>query len=87
MFAILRGANGRRHEVDFADDSVVVDIAMSDETVQLTITAAEDMDPNRRRFATMTLPREAFTAALAVASRGRDRDTAEAWRPRLVTSK
>jgi hypothetical protein len=28
MYAILRGANGRRHEVDFGDDPVVVDVAM-----------------------------------------------------------
>jgi len=39
MFAILRGANGRRHEVDFKDDPVVVDVSMSSATVQITMTA------------------------------------------------
>ena len=39
MYAILRGANGRRHEVDFGDDPVVVNVAMSGITVQITITA------------------------------------------------
>lgn len=84
MFAIVRGANGRRHEVDFGDDPVVVDVAMSDETIQVTMTAAEDVDPNRRRFVTITLPREAFSAALAAASRGDGKDTAVTKGPRLV---
>ena len=29
MFAILRGANGRRHEVDFNQDPVIVKVAMA----------------------------------------------------------
>ncbi len=37
MFAILRGANGRRHEVDFKDEPVVVDVSMSATTVQITM--------------------------------------------------
>jgi hypothetical protein len=37
MFAILRGANGRRHEVDFGDDAVTIDVAMSATTVQVTM--------------------------------------------------
>jgi hypothetical protein len=28
MFAILRGANGRRHEVDFNEDPVIVDVSI-----------------------------------------------------------
>ena len=39
MFAILRGANGRRYEVDFGDDPVTV-VAMSPTTVQVTMTAS-----------------------------------------------
>jgi hypothetical protein len=38
MFAILRGANGRRHEVDSKDDPVIVDVSMSTATVQITMT-------------------------------------------------
>ncbi len=45
MFAILRGANGRRHEVDFGDDPVTIDVAMSATTVQITMTAADPGDP------------------------------------------
>jgi hypothetical protein len=47
MYAILRGTNGRRHEVDFSDDPVVVNVAMSDMTVQITMTAPDDPNPDR----------------------------------------
>jgi hypothetical protein len=49
MFAILRGATGRRHEVDFQDDPVTVDVAMSATTVQITMTAAGSSDLSRSR--------------------------------------
>ncbi len=51
MFAILRGTNGRRHEVDFGDDPVTIDVAMSATTVQITMTAADPGDPAKGRFA------------------------------------
>jgi len=65
MFAILRGANGRRHEVDFGDDPVTIDVAMSPTTVQVTMTAADPEDPARCRFVTVALPRDAMAAAAA----------------------
>ena len=68
MFAILRGANGRRHEVDFQDDPVVVDVSMSTETVQITMTAAAPVDPAKRRYVTVAVPRAALAAAMAAAS-------------------
>ena len=46
MFAILRDANGRRHEVDFEDDPVFVDVSMSTTTVQITMTAADPAIPS-----------------------------------------
>jgi hypothetical protein len=67
MYAILRGANGRRHEVDFGDDPVVVNVAMSDITVQITMTAPGAPDPDRARFVTVTVPREQLVAAMAEA--------------------
>ena len=67
MYAILRGANGRRHEVDFGDDPVVVNVAMSDITVQITMTASGDLDSDRARFVTVTVPREQLVAAMAEA--------------------
>ncbi len=68
MFAILRGANGRRHEVDFGDDPVTVNVAMSDATVQITMTAADPGDPAKGRFVTVAIPRDALAAAMAAAA-------------------
>lgn len=68
MFAILRGANGRRHEVDFGDDPVTIDVAMSSTTVQVTMTAADLGDPARCRFVTVALPRDALVVAMAAAA-------------------
>jgi hypothetical protein len=68
VFAILRGANGRRHEVDFHDDPVTVDVAMSATTVQITMTAAGSSDLSRSRYVTVALPRDALASAMAAAA-------------------
>ena len=68
MFAILRGANGRRHEVDFQDDPVSVDVSVGAVTVQITMTAADPGDPAKARYVTIALPRDAFFAAMAATS-------------------
>ncbi len=68
MFAILRGRNGRRHEVDFEDDPVIVDVSMSATTVQITMTAADPGDPVKGRYITVALPRDALLAAIAAAN-------------------
>ena len=68
MFAILRGANGRRHEVDFGDDPVTVDVAMSATTVQITMTAADPGDPAKGRVVPVAIPRDALAAAMAAAA-------------------
>ena len=73
MYAILRGANGRRHEVDFGDDPVVVDVAMSDVTVQITMTASGDPGSDRGRFVTFTVPREQLVTAMAKSVNRRSR--------------
>jgi hypothetical protein len=65
MYAILRGANGRRHEVEFGDDPSVVDVAMSYVTVQITMTASGDPGSDRGRFVTVTVPRDQLVAAMA----------------------
>lgn len=68
MFAILRGANGRRHEVDFLNDPVSVEVAMSATVIQITMTADDETNPSTRRYVTIALPREKLLAALAVAT-------------------
>jgi hypothetical protein len=35
--AIIRGANGRRHEVDFEGVEITVEVFFSDETVEIAV--------------------------------------------------
>jgi Polyphosphate kinase 2 (PPK2) len=50
-YAIIRGENGRRHEVDFGDAPVRVQIYASEETVEIFIEADfETLPEERRRF-------------------------------------
>ncbi len=53
--------------VDFGNDLVVVNVAMSDITVQITMTVPGDSIPGRARFVTVTVPREQLVAAMAEA--------------------
>jgi hypothetical protein len=68
MFAILCGANGRRHEVDFLNDPVSIEVAMSATVIQITMTADDETNPATRRYVTIALPREKLLAAPAVAT-------------------
>ena len=55
--AIIRGMNGRRHEVDFGDAPVRVEIYSSEETVEIFIEADFETFPEgRRRFAILNIP-------------------------------
>ena len=55
--AIIRGRNGRRHEVDFGDAPVSVRISSSEENVEIFIEADfETVSEERRRFATRVFP-------------------------------
>jgi hypothetical protein len=68
--AIIRGANGRRHEVDFGDAPVCVQIYASGETVQIFIEADFDTLPEEhRRFALLNIPCHLFSEATAAAAR------------------
>ena len=68
--AIIRGANGRRHEVDFGDAPVRVEIYASEETVEIFIEAdVEAHAEERRRFALLNIPRHLFSEATAAAAR------------------
>jgi hypothetical protein len=65
-FAIISGGNGRRHEVDFGDDPIQIDVTASTQTVQITVEAFSDgVAPERRWFAPIALPRDEFMTALA----------------------
>jgi hypothetical protein len=68
--AIIRGNNGRRHEVDFGDAPVRVEIHSSKETVEIFIEAdSESLPEGRRRFAILNIPRHRFSEATGAAAR------------------
>jgi hypothetical protein len=69
-YAIIRGANGRRHEVDFEGAEITVEIFFGDETVEIAVEAPHDLAPSdKRRFALLSVPRELFNKALGEAAR------------------
>ena len=69
VHAIIRGANGRRHEVDFDGVEITVEVFFGDETVEIAVEAPQDPTPSdKRRFAQLNVPRELFTQALGEAA-------------------
>lgn len=68
--AIIRRENGRRHEVDFGNVPIRVEIYASEETVEIFIEADFDTLPEeRRRFALVNVPRHLFSEATAATAR------------------
>lgn len=69
---IIRGANGRRHEVDFGDDQIRFSLYPGAENVELFIEADFDELPEeRRRFAIINIPMHLLSKAIAEAAKGR----------------
>ena len=80
-YAIVRGQNGRRHEVDFGDAAVRVEIHSSEETVEISIEADFETLPQRsRRFAILNIPRHLFSEATAASARRAAKTHAERFR-------
>jgi hypothetical protein len=68
--AIIRGDNGRRHEVDFGDGPLRVEIHASEEIVEIFIEPDFEVLPREgRRFALLNIPRHLFSEATASAAR------------------
>jgi hypothetical protein len=68
--AIIRGKNGRRHEVDFGDAPVRVEIHSSEESVEISVEADfETLPEERRQFAILNIPRHQFSEATGAAAR------------------
>jgi hypothetical protein len=68
--AIIRGKHGRRHEVDFGDSPVHVEVYAGGEPVEIFVAAdfatrAEE----RRRCAIINVPRHLFSEATGAAAR------------------
>ena len=73
---IIRGENGRRHEVDFGDSPIRVKIHASDETIDIFIEADyETHAEERRRFAIMSVPRHQFSEASGIAAQRAKKQT------------
>jgi hypothetical protein len=69
-YAIIRGANGRRHEVDFGDAPLRVEIYAGQENVDIFVEAdSETISEERRRFAIINVPRQLFVQANGEAAR------------------
>ena len=68
--AILRGANGRRHEVEFEDAEITVEVFFGEDAVEIAVEAPHDLAPSdKRRFALLNVPRELFNQAIGEAAR------------------
>jgi hypothetical protein len=68
--AIIRGKNGRRHEVDFGDSPVRLEVYASEETVEIFVEADfETQAEEQRRFAILNVPRHLFSEATGEAAR------------------
>ena len=63
---IIRGGNGRRHEVDFEDADITVELHASEDHVDLVIEASDDEAPSdKKRFALTNIPRHLLSKAMA----------------------
>jgi hypothetical protein len=67
--AIIRGKSGRRHEVDFMEEPIRVEIHASDETVEIFVETDDSLPEHRRRFALINIPRHLFSQATAETAR------------------
>jgi len=68
--AIIRGKNGRRHEVDFGNSPVRVEVYASEETIEIFVEADFEMHAEeRRRFAIISIPRHLISEATGDAAR------------------
>ena len=69
---IIRGDNGRRHEVDFEDAELTVEIFINEQNVELAIEALDEgRQWQKKRFALVNLPRSEFDKAMANTARKR----------------
>jgi len=55
--AIIRDGNGRRHEADFEDAEIRIEVYSSDETVEILVEAVNNLSPSDRcQFALLNIP-------------------------------
>jgi hypothetical protein len=69
-YAIIRGENGRRHEVDFGDAPIRVEVYASEEPVEIFVEVDfETHAEEHRRFAILNIPRHLFSEATGESAR------------------
>ena len=67
--AIIRGKNGRRHEVDLRNRPFALRFTRA-ETIEILVEADTETQPEeRRRFALLNIPRQQFSQATGEAAR------------------
>jgi hypothetical protein len=80
--AIIRGRNGRRVEVEFAENAMSFAIHLGEENVEIVLESLGDLMPQSgRRMALLSLPRAAFTEALGRSARLSAKNTRSARKP------
>ena len=53
--AIIRGGNGRRHEVDFEDAEIRIEVYSSDETVEIVVESVNGLASSDRRLSLLKI--------------------------------
>jgi len=70
---IIRAGNGHRHEVDFEDLEIRIEVYSSDETVVIIVEAVNDLAPSDRHwFAFLNIPKHLFSGALGEAAQRKE---------------
>lgn len=65
-FAIIKGANGRRHEADFRDEPVKVELRSSEDVVEIYVELdSGNYRVGQRPFIQLNIPRHLFSEAMA----------------------
>jgi hypothetical protein len=67
--AIIRGGNGRRHEVDFEDAEIRIEVYSGDETVEIVVEAVNDL-PRAFGSPPVCAPQHSKASLLVGARRG-----------------
>jgi hypothetical protein len=80
--AIIRDRNGRRYEVEFAENAMSLAIHLGEENVEIVLESLGDLMPqSERRMALLSLPRAAFAEALGRSARLSAKNTRSARKP------
>ena len=65
-YVIIRGGNGRRHEVDFGNAAITVELHAIDDNGELVMEASDpDAPRGKNRFALVNIPRHLLSKAMA----------------------